>query len=404
MKEPDKTLTIHLYRKEEVLAALPWAIISKNYTESIYWGLELFDSDLMSDALDVLVKTWVTAFGYGPNCFAFLEEIVGLQGANEYSRDDWIQYLYTWSQIKHIDSTAFQLLIRGSTISTDWKPIFEHSKEYSTIQEAFCNCLERGKLEQAWLISRALDPQEIWKFLDQHSENSGRAAAVKLVKELNLLEREKAASAMTLATLTEEVWTAANVKLKPKQIPSELLKMIDEWDSEESMRKRRVYSIRPEAITYICERSSIPSKKSTDADIKANLESLLLQSSYWQLVLEDYMSDSAWKSDRYREMFYDTYFPYAYDDIPDEWSAADREKSHGLGLGKTYTVALRQYINAILQRSQSVGIWNSISSAPDNLPISLEWDIIYKSIHLHCSEALVSMLPLKPLKKMWVVV
>ena len=29
-----------------------------------------------------------------------------------------------------------------------------------------------------------------------------------------------------------------------------------------------------------------------------------------------------------RERFYDTYFP---DDIPDEWSRSDQEKSHGLG-------------------------------------------------------------------------
>jgi hypothetical protein len=44
-------------------------------------------------------------------------------------------------------------------------------------------------------------------------------------------------------------------------------------------------------------------------------------------------TDQVWfPSDESLEYFYATYFP---DDIPDEWSLADQQKSHGVGCAET---------------------------------------------------------------------
>ena len=397
MKEPYKILTVHLYRKEEALAALRWAIICRNYTESIFWGLELFDSDLMSEAIDILLKTWLTQIGYCINGWTFLSEVIKLQQANEYSRDDFIQQLYSWSQIKSLDSTAFHLLIRGSTTSTEMIPQFQHSKEYTSINESLNDCLKRGKLLEAWLFARALDPEELWTTLQIicPSRNNGLLN----LRALNVSERERLASAFVLVSINEEIWATANTIFQQRPIPQELKYKLDSWDSETSLRKRREFKVRPEAMTYICERSTMSTNETTEYDICENLESTLSSSPYWQSVLEDYQINEYWKTERYKEMFYNTYFPYAEDDIPDEWSSADREKSHGRGHGKTNVVALRQYINAIFQNSQSLGIWDSIKSVCDNLPPSLDWDHIYDTMQSTCLDSINNQLPLIPLMK-----
>jgi hypothetical protein len=400
MKEPHKILTIHLYRKEEALAALRWAIICKNYTESIFWGLELFDSDLMSEAIDILLKTWITQIGYCINGWTFLSDLIRLQQADEYSRDDFIHQLYCWSQLKTMDSTAFHLLIRGSTTSTGIIPQFQHSKEYTNINDSFNDCLKRGKILEAWLFARALDTQEVWLILQTICP--GRNKELLNLRALSLSERERLASAFVLVSINEETWVTANTTFQQRPIPRELKEKLEAWDSEISLRKRRAFKVRPEAMTYISARSTMQTSESTESDISENLEVTLRQSPYWQSVLEDYHIDGSWKTDRYKEMFYNTYFPYADDDIPDEWSSADREKSHGRGHGKTRVIALRQYINAIFQNSQSLGIWKSIKSVCDNLPPNLDWDTIYNSMQATCSNELIGQFPLKPIKKQFV--
>jgi hypothetical protein len=400
MKEPHKILTVHLYRKEEALAALRWAIICKNYRESIFWGIELFDSNMMSETIGILEKTWITQIGYCVNGWTFLLDLIRLQQADEYSRDDFIQQLYSWSQIKSLDSTAFHLLIRGSTTSTDMIPQFQHSKEYTNINDSFNDCLKRGKFLEAWLFARALDTEEVWRTLATICPS--RNKELLNLRALSVSERERLASAFVLVSINEEAWITANTVFQQRPIPQELKEKLDSWDSETSLRKRREFKVRPEAMTYICARSTMQTSESTEYDICENLEITLSSSPYWQSVLEDYQIDGYWKTERYKEMFYNTYFPYAEDDIPDEWSSADREKSHGRGHGKTKVVALRQYINAIFQNSQSLGIWDSMKSVCDNLPPSLDWDTIYNTMQAECLDSISNQLPLIPLMKRFV--
>jgi hypothetical protein len=52
-------------------------------------------------------------------------------------------------------------------------------------------------------------------------------------------------------------------------------------------------------------------------------------SPYWDTIAAEFGGwKPIYKNDASKEAFYDLYFP---DDIPDEWSAADQEKSHGRG-------------------------------------------------------------------------
>jgi hypothetical protein len=279
-------------------------------------------------------------------------------------------------------------------------PQFQHSKEYMNITDSFIDCLKRGKLLEAWLFARALNTQEVWSILATVYPSRNRELLT--LRELNISERERLASAFVLVSINDEIWILANSTFQQRSIPKEFKEKLDTWDSESSLRKRREFKVRPEAITYICARSTMQTSESSEYDIGNNLESTLRQSPYWQSVLEDYQVNDDWKSDRYKEMFYNTYFPYAVDDIPDEWSSADREKSHGRGHGKIKAIALRQYINAIFHNSQSLGIWDSIKSVSDNLPPNLDWDHIYDTMQSACLESINNQLPLIPLMNRFV--
>jgi hypothetical protein len=59
------------------------------------------------------------------------------------------------------------------------------------------------------------------------------------------------------------------------------------------------------------------------------------------------------RNDDIREAFYDLYFP---DDIPDEWSAADQEKSHGYGLFVSTSTELNQYNKHLRNAFSGMGV------------------------------------------------
>jgi hypothetical protein len=406
MKITKEALTLHLYRYEEVIAALQWAIIHHLSEEAVFWGLELYDSGLMDDVFEVLMDLWAQHIGFGKHGLATLYNMIKLQQCDDLDRDIWIYSLYIWSNIRTMDTTGFQLLVRGSTIPVEWNLNFSHKCEYKSLDAATTDCLTRGKLTEAWLIARAIPSERQWLLLNELSQKKERVEIFNILKGLQLSDCVKRAICFIL--LTVSVPTLIQSLLTPKLdsillngLPEEIALAIENWDSEESIRKRRKFKIRPEAI-WNCSRSFIDARESNFIDIQMNLEKSLILSPCWQSILEDYMEpgkEGQWKSDAYREMFYKTYFPCSIDDIPDEWSLKDKEQSHGLGFGKKFHSALRQYINNIIRDRSCIGLYISIQNVNEYNDLSLEWDPVYEAIKEKASPYLEAKLPFKPLVK-----
>ena len=392
MEQTNKSLTIHLYRRDEVLASLRWAIITNNYTETAFWGLELYDSNMEEDVLSMLTTLWFTHIGFGS--FKSLEKIRDIDLTD---RESWVGYLISaWTRVKVHDSTAFHLLIRGASEPTTWIPTFAHSKEYTSVTEAFEDCLSRGKIEEAWLLGRALKTSEQWLTLEKLANGLGRSRELDILRR-SLEDCEARAATHVLVTLDDTMWSAAMKDLDMRELPVELGTAINDWDNEDSPRKRRVFKIRPEAILFITERSSKPMNVSCQTDLMDNLLENLKGSTYWSAVLENFMAGDKWLSDDSKEDFYDTFFP---DDIPDEWSEADREKSHGRGLGRDYATAQQRFLDTLFQKSTTLGIWQRKPIKVD-FDDQLEIQKYYENKHLRCKQTLESLLPMKPVKKIF---
>ena len=369
MEHSKKSLTIHLYSVREALASIRWAILSRNHTEAIFWGLELYDSNMEHDAIRALALTWSSRIGFGSICA--LESLRRLDTAD---RDTWCQTLMAWCRIRIHDTTVFHLLLRGS--KNTYQPEFPHSKNYPTLDSALEDTLNRRKLLDAWYICRAMTPSSQWNVLQKLAFQKGLQSHYTTIEGSPLSDLEKRAAICTLLTLTSDALNSAALPLSYR-LPDELIDAIVSWDSEDSLRKRRIYKVKPEAITYLCDRSSQPVTESNESDIQDDLEKTLVSSPYWQGVLKAHVKPrmDAKTIELEREKFYDIFFAC---DIPDEWSIADREKSHGRGLGKLDDQAIKQYIDTTVHGSITLGLWNSM--APRDVP-SLDWDTLYSATY-----------------------
>ena len=169
-----------------------------------------------------------------------------------------------------------------------------------------------------------------------------------------------------------------------------------EWNEYTILRKQRIFAIRPEAILHVTQRSSISTQVSTESDILENLETTLWNSPYWRAIMSEYVleldeNQFTWASSSDKESFYDTYFIYP-GDIPDEWSLADREKSHGRGLGKTEALSRRQFIcSSILRNTKTLPFWEPLVFKEDE-------DLIL-DLSVYTTEDFTIQFPCKPVRK-----
>ena len=397
----DKHLTLHLYRVQEVLASLRNALTKHNYRETLFWALELYDSDVLVESLEMLFGLWFDLYGV-PN-WRLLVPLYEIQKTGELERDTWIHLIMAWSQEKTLDSTLFQLLVRGLKTSTDWVPTFPHSATYHNLAEAVNDCLQRGKLLEAWLFARSISPEDQWSLVKQFVESTGnqsKMAAITLLSELKYGDPiQRRAAAFCVACLNEERWTPTQVLLGPNAfgIQLETIRLMQEWNEIDKLRSQRIFAVRPEAITHVCQRSSLSTQVSTEEDIMETLETTLWESPYWNEIMKEYVLELedgfSWASSSHKEAFYDTYFTYP-GDIPDEWSIADRAKSHGRGLGKSELVAKRQYLcSGTVRNTKTLSFWEPLVFKEDD---DLIFDVsLYDTFPGLCTFEF----PLKPIRK-----
>jgi hypothetical protein len=354
--------------------------------ETAFWTIELCETNFEQECLDMLETVWLHTIGFGSWYSLRLIQSVYDEGSIE--KENMIAITCALAKRRLCDSTIFHLLLRGST-SPDWKPNFPHSKEYATVKEGVEDCLNRGKLTEAWLLGRAMTLDEHWEILDKIASNLGRSEELSVLKELRPCVYENLAASYVLVSLDEVVWISSKKEIE-NIIPKEVQEAIDEWQAETSMRKRRAIKPRVEGLLYLTERSEQSQYNSSEPDIQGGLLETLKKSEYWSCILEHYMEGlTTWKSDEHLESFYDTYFP---NDIPDEWSLQSREMSHGRGLGKPIEQARARFIYNTLQRSTSLELWNSQYKED----CTMDWSNLY-------SVKPVFQLPLKSLKKVFVI-
>jgi hypothetical protein len=113
------------------------------------------------------------------------------------------------------------------------------------------------------------------------------------------------------------------------------------WDTVIGRRAARIQSIPAEALHAGTTRGSLDPKYTNIPDLRDPVPLLLESCRWWRETvlaagaIENKEEDTVcFPDDDVYEDFMDTHFP---DDIPDEWSAADQQKSHGRGCATAKT-------------------------------------------------------------------
>ena len=338
-------LTKHLYRVDEVVAALMFSVLRGRYKEAAFWGLELLDSGLVRQMEEALQTVWF--YGFGVKALKWMcefEKVLAEEAIDATACLRLIVSLAVLGGRGKRDGTMLAILGLKALAEPEriW-PSELQSKEGVKLLDYIGGACAQRKLASAWLAWNAL-PEKRVEYLEEILQwKHGESSWLPFFKGGAL---QKAAMALAASCLSKEEYFDSVEGLTLPPFPEDLQALLEEWGASTGKHRiRRVFTIPFECLYHITKRGAEQSVyDSNEKELLGRLErpGKLWGSEFWDEAAEEFGGWEAVRSDdEARESFYDTLFP---DDIPDEWPKELRAKSHGSG---------------VLQREQksSIGGW-----------------------------------------------
>jgi len=365
--QPGTMLTRNLYKEDEVIAAMQLCILRGRCVEAAFWATEMIESSMITQFFEALRTIWLLGFG-----------IAALPLFSEFQRVENLEELETDVILGLVVGLARSsrdisyLILAGSKTSADQVSISMVPRGLTGVDAFFAAAITQGRTITAWRALSSIG-DGVLPIVANHKHGEAGASLLTLPLEPALI-----VAALCLPRGQLEKRLAAPV---PGMI-DEVVDALTEWDSLKG-RARRVYTVPQEALYWITARGNTTVYETSDAGLRGSLERTgkLWGSVFWDSVAEDLGGWLAVRSDAAtREAFYDEYFP---DDIPDEWSLADRAKSHGHGsLQPGATASVDRFLRSWFSHYSSAVIWNDFPvqmnckkladiSAPVGTPVEL---------------------------------
>ena len=349
--------TRHFYRIDEVKAALQLTISNKRSEEALFWTLELIDSEEYDSIKSVLLNTWFHSIGLAN--IHVLRDIFDLD-----DNEEKILYLvHSMCYIKR-DITLPVMYLHGVSKNqySGRNILFELPKELiqdNKYLDTFIRCCMLGKYLDAWLISIPLWKNKsiniyIEKLLSLKYKDSLLFDLYIYLTNTKLLNKWYLRCALVgLSCFAEKYYEAPMHYYKSYE---HLNDTIQSWKNSITKKKRRVYTIPKDCLYGRTYRGTTTYHDSNDEELHEP-HYIVQHQIIYKSILERYKSFKEFyeDADEYTQ-FMDWYFP---DDIPDEWSRAEREKSHGIGVNqKCDTPNIRRYFTRWVDMKHSCKIWD----------------------------------------------
>ena len=340
-------LTKNLYELDEVVAALQLCL-RMIWPRAHFWAHELVVSE-ETDLLHTILRDIWLDYGAPADC-RLLTDLEGSNTSDNVSRVmAAIQVTGSLSPLKLFntavkghrprvtpassDPTVLARRAKGSaafltaTESENMDP--DHLKSWWISFDSACRC--HWFRDAFWLLQAVqptLSSEGIWAGIMLVARGLTKEF-IRDLKESGL--DQPRAQAAAVATLCYP-------STKPVLVPRVPYKSAG-WSSL-SGRKARLYAIPIEALHSQTTRGLLPTKYTNIQDIREPIFLLPQGCAYWRRItaaagFREVDEGIEVPEDEAYETFYDRHFP---DDIPDEWSAADQQKSHGRGLQGKETI------------------------------------------------------------------
>lgn len=349
-------LSRHFYALDEVQVALQYATIRNDRKETLFWCQEMILSGYVSEAISALFEAWL--WQKGSFCLAWLTSVWSTLSSEECSEDDILLAAYQLTSHERDHSlwnilclTAMNHPPERVTPKTPSLCVLDEREQYMV------RALFQGKAYSAWWMARQLNPNRLWSLLKEYLESQSVDVTYLIAlqsydKLLGYQTSEYDTIIQCLAVLSACLTPIQRTKSNKPLPPSiDCLTTLAEWAACIGTKKRRIYSIPVMCLYGMTKRGHLKWSQNTFKSLN-DIESDLLGCPVWEEELDGYIKlvdgRIQWKSDDAKEDWYETFFP---DDIPDEWTKADKEKSHGDGiLAPTESVTLLKYARIHLSK------------------------------------------------------
>jgi hypothetical protein len=310
--------------------------------------LELLDSGLADELILAARRTWLYGFGIGAAgwILAFEEAVKGEALDADKILELVVELARLGTNKRHDSSVpALMAMTWGKGGSGEWvQPDRVNAQEGvaigdSPLEQFLELAIWQGKALTAWGALRAFAEREgspkAWELLATLVQKKHGIAVNKWISCLREMEdiEEGARLAVTLATGCLGVSVlAGRGEWRPRDIGADVAKLIVEWRGLLGRRSRRAFAVHPDSIAWLTERGRrLTVYDSNEKELwRLERSTGLWGSQVWDELAEEVGGWEVVRSDdAAREAFYTRFFP---DDIPDEWSRAERAKSHGGGV------------------------------------------------------------------------
>lgn len=355
-------LTRHLYREDEVRAALMLSIWKGRCREAAFWCLEMLDSGLAEGLIEVLRRMWL--LGFGARALGWWRALEGAATEEAIDPDRFLALAVGLARLGRArDTTVLGLLGAAAGAAV---PDRVGARGWA----------EGGDAMAAYLTAAVVQGRVAAVAAAASTAGRGALAAATAVKHGEVGREVAAEESLPLPVLV------AAACLAPKELvdswrwvelpmPAEVVDGIAEWRAATGRRARRAMPIPMECLYWITERGRAPLTvyDSTEGELmrwRFARPRQLWGSEYWDGVAEEF---GGWATiaEEYGplETFYEREFP---DDIPDEWSRAERAKSHGSGVlqrgaGATAAEWLRRWFGAGADSLGLCRVWRGVEAA-----------------------------------------
>ena len=349
------SLSRHFYALDEVHAALQYCSTRNDRHETVFWCYELLRSGCVAETISTLFEAWL--WNKGPFCLSWISVAQRL-ASDEVTEEDILLASYQLSWVSHTqrDHSLWNILVLTAEgampdrVTLKTPPYLPSNDEHEIYM---VRAMFQGKAYSAWWMSRHVSNERVWKLLHWYVIHNCPVYADHYLSYFSILKQyesllgyrsdEYDVITRCLAVLSvclnreqqEKSWSILPSTMEPR-----LQTTLCEWEAECGRKQHRRYTI-PSACLYgRCKRGQMKWSESTVVHL-GTLEKGFNVCPFWEEAVAEYQLDHTWRSDDAREAFYDRYL---VDDVPDEWTKAEKQKSHGDGLlGPTQMVRLAVY-------------------------------------------------------------
>jgi hypothetical protein len=404
------SLSRHFYALDEVHAALGYCSRRNDPLETLFWCQELLLSGHIGETISTLFEAWL--WHKGPLHLVWLVRAWTTLRSECLAAEDILLSAVQLSMIPHDkqDHSLWNILALATKDMPDritpctpaWLDDSMDDKELY-----FIRALYQGKARSAWWMAQQISYARVWNIIEiyalQQQLESYRIVLEALQQYEHLLGYRSDEYDMII------LCTAVLYCCRPIQQTKELLvhlpmryqESIQHWNERIGRKAYRSYSI-PSACLYgVTCRGKIKWSQSTVSSLN-HVEPSLIGCPFWEEAIAEYgviQGDRIiWNSDDELEDFYERYFT---DDIPDEWTKAEKAVSHGDGLlAPTEVVTLYKYARSTFSK-WSYFAWNTYDNMLSFLHRIKEktWDGTLSSIYVPITFEVYDHAILRPVRK-----